>query len=130
MNSFIGNPIELMKEYSSRTDLRSIESMTSEEATLIINIAIDNGDWKGQAVNNIQISSKAGNFVEGDVSFGGKETYHFSIAWDGTVQIYILEFDEEKVRFIPSGGLRKIYRFSDIIFVMMKYGFNIHKHLL
>lgn len=128
-NNHIGDPLDILKEYVTIKQYRSIKTMTQDEARLIIEFAIDNGDWHGPAVNHIVITSFAGNFVEGNISFGKGDTYYFTIRYDGTVSIHKMEFDEKKMEFKHTKNTLPIYRFSDIIFFMMKRGFDLIDHL-
>lgn len=128
-NTYIGNPIEVAKEYSERKEYRPLNEMTDEECRIILELATDNGDWKGIAVNHLKIGSRASNFIEGDVSFGKGEALYFSIRYDGTVEIHKIKFDEGKMDFIHTKDRLKVYRFADITFYMMRQGFDLNTHL-
>ncbi len=128
-NIYIGNPLDVMKEYVKRNEYRSIATMSQDECQRILGLALDNGDWKGDAINHIQIATAYSNFVEGNISFGKGETYYFSIAWDGTVQVNKMEFDEGKTQFVHTKNRLKTYRVCDITFYMMKCGFDLITHL-
>ncbi len=128
-NIYIGNPLDILKEYVNRKEYRSLITMTNDECRFVLEFAIDNGDFKGNAVNHLKISAKHSNFVEGDVSFGSGETYYFTIRYDGTITIHKMEFSESNMKFFIGKDTLKIYRFSDIIYVMMKQGFDLISHL-
>ncbi len=128
-NIYIGNPIEVCKEYSNRKEFRSLANITEEECLIILGLALDNGDWKGDVINHHKILSKFGNFVEGNISFGKGDTYYFSIRYDGTVTVHKMEFIESKLKFEHTKNRLQMYRFSDITFFMMKSGFDLTEHL-
>ncbi len=128
-NIYIGTPLDALRNYCDRKEYRSIATMTKEECALILNLALDNGDWIGASVNHIQISSSHSNFVEGNISLGGGDTYYFSIRYDGTVSVHKMEFDEKKMEFVHTKKILPIYRFSDIIYIMIRMGFDLITHL-
>lgn len=129
-NVLIGNPLELLEEYFNREVCRGISTMTKDECIVILDLATDNGDFKGIAVNHLKITSSADNFVEGEVSFGNKLNCYFAIRYDATVEIHKMKFDEKKTKFVHTKERLRMYRFADITFYMMKRGFNLHKHLI
>ena len=127
-NIYTGNPIDVAKEYYERGEYRSLKDMTDDECRIILELATDNDDWKGIAVNHLRIGSRASNFIEGDVSFGKGNMWCFSIRYDGTVEIHKMKFDEGKMDFIHTKERLRVYRFSDITFFMMKRGFDFISH--
>ena len=128
-NVYIGNPLEAIREFCQRKDYRSIATMTEKECQIILGLALDNGEWKGDAINHIKILTSFSNFVEGNISFGKGDTYYFSIRYDGTVEVHKMEFDEKKMEFVHTKNRLQMYRFSDVTFFMMKCGFNLIEHL-
>lgn len=129
MNTLIGNPFNLFEEYTARLGYRRLDSITEEECRVILNLACDNGDFNGIAVNHLKILSAASNFVEGNVSFGGGETYYFIIGHDATVEIHRMEFDAKATQFVHTKNRMKINCFSRIVFYMMRRGFDLHSDL-
>ncbi len=130
MNTIIGNPLDLFKEYGERKGYRRHEQMTEEECRVIINLAVDNGDWNGIAVNYLKISSAHANFIEGDVSFGDGATYYFSIGHDAAIDIHPMEFDEKRNEFKHGRDRFRTYCCSHIVFYMMRQGFDLHSTFL
>lgn len=128
-NIYIGNPLDVIKEYSERKEYRSLATITDKECHVILSLALDNGDWKGHGINHIHVETRYSNFVEGNISFGDGKTYYFSIRYDGTVHVHEMEFSENKTEFIHGKKHLKTYRFSDITFFMMKCGFDLLTHL-
>ena len=126
-NVYIGNPLDVMKEYINRTEYRSLSTMTESNET-ILGLSLDNGGWKGDAINHLKILSRAGNFVEGNISFGKGETYYF-ICYDGGVDVHEMKFDEPKLEFIYTKKFLRTYRVVDVTFYMMKCGFDLVSHL-
>lgn len=128
-NIYIGNPLDVMKEYTNRTEYRSLATMTEKECKIILGLSLDNGDFKGDSINHFKIESSYSNFVEGNISFGKGDTYYFSIRYDGTVEVTVMEFDEPKMQFVHTKKKLNTYRVSDVTFYMMKCGFDLITHL-
>ena len=129
MNTEIGNPLEVLQEYLDRKEYRPLSDMQTGECRLILELATSNGDWKGIAVNEFKITSAHDNFIEGEASFGNKLNCYFSIRYDATVTIHKMKFNEDELRFEQTKDRLEMYCFADIVFYMMKRGFNLHKHL-
>lgn len=128
-NIKIGNPLDVLREYTNRKEYRSIATMSDDECQTILSLAIDDGEWKGDAINHLKILTKFSNFVEGNISFGKGDTYYFSIRYDGTVDVNKMEFNEEKMEFVHSKNRLRTYRYSDVTFYMLKCGFDLVSHL-
>jgi len=129
-NIYIGNPHEAIVMYGLLNKYRSLQTMTDDECKIILGLALDNDDWNGDAINHMKITSKHSNFIEGNLSFGKKDTYLFTIRYDGTVDVRLMEYDEKKTTFVPSKTRLPIYRAADVIIYMMRRGLDIFSHLM
>jgi hypothetical protein len=94
--------------------MNKLQNITEEEILHILSLATDNGDFKGVAVQSLNVESRASNFVEGSFLYGKKNTYHYSIRYDATVEIRRMEFLESETVFVP-GQLEPVYNFTAIV---------------
>lgn len=102
--------------------------MDEQLAKWVIDVSIDNGDFKGPAVNHIRITGR-GYWLEGEAVLGNpgllpNTQITFLIGPHAEVQIQRVEFNPERMDWKPMGHW-PIYNCSTIIKRLMDEGYKV-----
>lgn len=119
MNIFIGNPLEVLLNYTKSTNRRSVGKITESEARLFLDMVTDNGNWKCPAVVDVDILSQCDVSTSGTFKLG-TEILNFEISSDGTISI------TEPITREP----RATYCHASAMLMLMKMNINVIKELL
>ena len=108
--------------------MKKINEMDEQLAKWVINVSIDNGDFKGAAVNIIKITERSywlgGEAVLGQPGHLPNVHIRFLIGEKAEVQIHKIEFNPERMDWKPVGHW-PIYNTSVIIKKLLDEGYSI-----
>lgn len=109
--------------------MKKINEMDEKLATWIIDVSIDDGNFKGPAVNQLRITERSywlgGEAVLFSPGFIPNIHIRFLIGEKAEVQIHRIEFNPDKMDWKPTGHW-PIYNTSVIIKRLLDEGYKIH----
>ena len=108
--------------------MKNINAMDEKLTKWVIDVSIDNGDFKGPAVNEIRITERA-YWLEGEAVLGNpghlaNVQIQFKTGPHAEVHVWKVEFDTEKLAWRPD-GYWPIYNNSIIIKRLMDEGYKV-----
>lgn len=108
--------------------MKEINQMPEDLAKWVVNLSIDDGEFKGPAVNQIRITERSywlgGEAVLGNPGHLPNVQIQFKVGPQAEVHIWKVEFDTENLAWKPV-GYWPIYNSSIIIKRLMDEGYKV-----